>query len=61
MKKNARFCITVKKVPPKPMGTFASGRWLASAWPLFGCRLIGLDESMRHDQIKKLIEYIEEK
>ena len=40
-------------------GHLCPGQVVGVRMAMLGCRLIGLDEPMRHDQIKKLIVYVE--
>jgi formylmethanofuran dehydrogenase subunit E len=40
-------------------GHLCPGQVVGVRMAMLGCRLIGLDESTRHDQIKKLIVYVE--
>lgn len=40
-------------------GHLCPGQVVGVRMAILGCRLVGLDESRRHDQIKKLIAYVE--
>ena len=40
-------------------GHLCPGQVVGVRMAILGCRLIGLDEPTRHDQIKKLVVYVE--
>jgi len=50
---------TLLKKTSKAHGHLCPGQVVGVRMAMLGCRLIGLDEPTRHDQIKKLIIYIE--
>jgi formylmethanofuran dehydrogenase subunit E len=50
---------TLLKSSAEAHGHLCPGQVVGVRMAMLGCRLIGLDEPTRHDQIKKLIVYVE--